>query len=423
MSREEISVAQLQAGLFIELPLKWHEHPFLTGKFLLKDEAQIAVIRQLRLRNVWYFPDRSKVLPLPEEADASELPVDNEQAELDQAWIEKRELARQLTQRRQEIQKVEKQYNQTVHQVKSLMIRMNSLPAQAISEAGELVDKIVQALLSDKDTVIHLMNSNSLDDTLYYHVLNVSVLSLMLAREAGLPEKLFSTLGFAALMHDIGQIKIPPQILRKTSSMTKSEQDFYEQHVHYGVEMIKKFGHESRLVWDVIDQHHEFCDGSGYPNHLKSPAIRELAKIVCIVNHYDKLCNHNDPRQSMTPHEAMSLMFAKQGPKFEKKYLQLFVKLLGIYPPGTVVQLSDERIGMVISLNRAELLKPSILIYDPEVPKEQAVIVDLADNDELSIRRSLKPIQLRPEVFIYLNPRERVSYFFKMNAPKAAGGD
>lgn len=420
MSKDEISVAQLQPGLFIELPLKWHEHPFLMGKFIIKDEAQIAVIRQLKLRKVRYFPDRSRVLPLPEEADPQNLPIDTEQSELDEAWTEKRELARQLEQRRREIQKVEKQYNQTVHQVKSLMIRMNSLPAQAISEAGEVVDKIVESLLSDKDTVIHLMNSNSLDDTLYYHVLNVSVLSLMLAREAGLPEKLYSTLGFAALMHDIGQVKIPPQIVRKTSPLTRPEQDFYEQHVHYGVEMIKKFANENRLVREVVDQHHEFCDGSGYPHHLKGSAISELAKIVCIVNHYDKLCNHNDPRQSMTPHDAMGLMFAKQGPKFEKKYLQLFVKLLGIYPPGTVVQLNDERIGMVISLNRAELLKPSILIYDPEVPKEQAVVIDLANNGELSIQRSIKPIKLPPEIFIYLNPRERVSYFFKMNAPKAA---
>lgn len=418
MSKEEIKVSQLQPGLFIELPLKWHEHPFLMAKFVIKNENQISIIRQLGLRKVWYFPDRSSVLPLPEEADAPEVPDDAVKTELDAAWLEKQERARELEQRRRDIQKVEKQYDQTVNQVKSLMIRMNSLPAQAISEAGVVVDKIVNALLSDKETLIHLMNSNNPDDTLYYHVLNVSVLSLLLAREAGMPEKLYSALGFAALMHDIGQIKIPPQIVRKTTALTKPEQDLYEQHVRHGFDMVKKFGESGPLVWDVVAQHHEFCDGTGYPKRLKGIDISELAKIVCIVNHYDKLCNHNDPRQSMTPHEALSLMFAKQGSKFDKKYLQLLVKLLGIYPPGTVVQLSDERLGMVISLNRTELLKPSILLYDPGVPKEEAVILDLAANGELSIQRSIKPVQLKPEVYAYLNPRERVSYFFKMAAPK-----
>ncbi|MDX5299077.1 MAG: DUF3391 domain-containing protein, partial [Gammaproteobacteria bacterium] len=370
MNRETLNVSQLQPGLFIELPLKWHEHPFLFAKFEIKDAQQVAIIRQLGLKTVYYYPERSTTLPLPEEADAPPAPSENP-VELNEAWKEKQAQAEALEKRRREVKKVEKQYNQVIGQVKSLMMRMNSLPAQAISEAGQVVDRIVEALLSDTETVIHLMNANDLDDTVYYHSLNVSVLSLLLAREAGMPEKLYPTLGFAALMHDIGTIRIPQQIVRKTAPLTKPEQDYYEQHVRYGVEMVKKFGQgTSQLVWDVIDQHHEFCDGSGYPNRLKGSEMNELAKIVALVNFYDKQCNHNDPRQSMTPHEALSLMFAKLGPKFEKKYLQLFVKLLGIYPPGTVVQLSDERVGMVISLNREELLKPSILLYDASIPKE-----------------------------------------------------
>jgi hypothetical protein len=110
-------------------------------------------------------------------------------------------------------------------------------------------------------------------------------------------------------------------------------------------------------------------------------------------------------------------MFSKQVAKFDKSTLQTLVKLLGIYPPGTVVQLSDDSAGIVISLNRRELLKPGVLIYSADIPKDEAVIINLTQHPDLTIRKSLRPAQLSKEMFEYLNPRERVSYFFALNKP------
>jgi len=164
----------------------------------------------------------------------------------------------------------------------------------------------------------------------------------------------------------------------------------------------------------LIDQQHVFLDGSGYPADIDPAKIHPLSKILATVNYYDELCNHNDPRQSLTPHEALSLMFSKQAAKFDKPTLQALVKMLGIYPPGTAVQLSDDSTGIVIYLNRKELLKPGVLIYSAEIPKEEAVIVDLTEQNELTVRKSLRPAQLSKEMFDYLNPRERISYFFAL---------
>lgn len=415
--REKLKIAQLQVGLYIELPLKWQDHPFLTSKFLIKDREQLLIIQHLKLDEVWYYPKKSNTSPLPQQAYVPPTaPAAEPPPQVNAAWQEKQARTRALEKRRHEIQQVEKQYTQVVGQVKRLMLQMHSLPAQSIRDASEVVDHIVQALLGDQDTVIHLMNANDIDDSLYYHALNVSVLALLLAREVGLPEKLFSLLGFAALMHDLGQSRVPQQILRKTAALTKAERDLYQLHVNYGVELMKKLSETGPLVWDIVAQHHELCDGSGYPRGLKGNEMSELAKIVSIVNYYDELCNHNDPKQSLTPHEALSLMYGKLGHAFEKKYLQAFVRLLGIYPPGSVIQLSDERLGIVISLHRDALLKPAVLLYDADIPKAQAVILDLREHAELSIASSIKPGQLAPEVFDYLSPRERVSYFFKLSA-------
>lgn len=421
MSRESISVRQLQPGLYVELPLRWNEHPFLLGKFRIKDNQQILLIRSLGLEEVWFYPEKSRAEPLaPETAATPDPDLAATQQVLQQQWDEKKEQARRLSERRHEIQKVEKQYNEVVGTVKDLMSKMNNSPVQAMNEATKVVGSIVATISADKEVLVQLMNANNLDDTMYYHVLNTSVLSLLVAREIGNTDKeQLMTLGLAALLHDIGHSKLPPQLLRKTVPLTKPEADLYARHVRFASEMIAQYAKLKLTVKPtllaIIDQHHVFLDRSGYPTDIDPAKMHPLSKILAIVNYYDELCNHNDPKQSLTPHEALSLMFSKQAAKFDKQILQALVKMLGIYPPGTVVQLSDESIGIVIYLNRKELLKPGVLVYSPDIPKAEAVIVDMAgQGGDLSIRKSLRPAQLSPEVFEYLNPRERISYFFAL---------
>jgi HD-GYP domain-containing protein (c-di-GMP phosphodiesterase class II) len=424
MPREKISVHQLLPGLYIELPLKWNEHPFLFSRFKLKDNNEIKLIQQLGLKELWYYPDKSQTVPAaaPTAEPVSPKATDADDAALREQWQEKNEHAESLRRRRSEIQRVEKQYNEVVGNVKELMSMMANSPVQAMEQASKMIGSIVATLQADKETLVHLMNANNLDDSLYYHVLNVSVLSLLLAREMGIQDKeQMMTLGLAALMHDIGQVKLPPQIVRKTSPLSKPESDLYERHVRYALEMIGQHAKlkltVKPLLLTIIEQHHVMLDGSGYPADVSPTKMLPLSKILATVNYYDKLCNHIDPKQSMTPHEALSLMFSKQVAKFDKQTLQTLVKLLGIYPPGTVVQLADDSIGIVISLNRKELLKPGVLIYSADIPKEEAVIIDLARHTDLTIRKSLRPAQLSKEMFEYLNPRERVSYFFALNKP------
>jgi HD-GYP domain-containing protein (c-di-GMP phosphodiesterase class II) len=424
MPKEKIPVQQLQPGLYIELPLKWNEHPFLFGRFKLKAHSEIRLIQQLGLEEVWYYPEKSLVEPAPAAQSKIE-PVAEDDVALREQWQEKNEHAERLRQRRLEIQRVERQYNEVVGNVKDLMSMMSASPVQAMEQATKMVGSIVATLQADKETLVHLMNANNLDDGLYYHVLNVSVLSLLLARELGVADReQMMTLGLAALLHDIGQTKLPSQILRKTTPLTKPENELYQRHVRFAVDMIGLHAKlkltVKPLLLTIIEQHHVLLDGSGYPD-IPPEKMLPLSKILATVNYYDKLCNHADPKQSMTPHEALSLMFSKQLAKFDKPTLQTLVKLLGIYPPGTVVQLSDDSVGIVISLNRRELLKPGVLIYSTEVPKEEAVIIDLTQHPDLTIRKSLRPAQLSKEMFEYLNPRERVSYFFALNKP--AGQD
>jgi putative nucleotidyltransferase with HDIG domain len=217
-----------------------------------------------------------------------------------------------------------------------------------------------------------------------------------------------------AIFHDIGKLEIPPKILMKTEPLTKSEQSFFEMHCEYGLDIAGKAGLPKQVA-DIVIQHHECIDGSGYPGKLKAEKISPLSKIVSIVNVYDNLCNPHNLADALTPHEALSQMFAVKRNKFDAVALKAFIHCMGVYPPGSIVQLSNEMLGMVVSVNSAKPLKPNVLVYDPDIPKDEAVIISLERETDLNISKSLRPAQLPREVYQYLNPRKRVTYYFDPN--------
>lgn len=282
---------------------------------------------------------------------------------------------------------------------------------ETVAAADTLVGEMLDSLLSDNDIAIHLMNGKAAGDDPYFHSLNVSVLALILGREMQLSREQIHTLGLASLFHDIGKSEVPDRILLKTDGLNRAEQAIIEQHCLWGVEA----GHRAGLdvaVLKVIAQHHELCDGSGYPHKLLLDKIDPLARILSLVNTYDNYCNKINPALSLTPHEGLALMFAHQKAKFDPIPLNHFIKCLGVYPPGTLVMLSNECYGLVVSVNASRPLKPQVLVYDSESPRNEALVLDLEFETGLNISKSIKVSQLPRDAAYYLNPKKRMSYFF-----------
>jgi HD-GYP domain-containing protein (c-di-GMP phosphodiesterase class II) len=249
---------------------------------------------------------------------------------------------------------------------------------------------------------------------------------MMLASEMSLDDEIVKQVGMAALFHDLGKIKVPDKILLKIDPLTKPEMELYKLHTQYGVDAAVKAG-LPKFVLEAIAYHHEFLDGSGYPKQLKGDAIGQITRIVTIANVYDNLCNHVDPRQSLTPHEALSTMYAHRRAQFDPLAMATLVKSLGVYPPGTLVRLSNEAIGLVMNVNVGKPLRPRVLVYDAEIPKEDAIILDLADEtSDIAVSASIRPGNLPKAIFDYLNPRKRVNYYVestsKKNSPSKTKG-
>ncbi|MDP2028038.1 MAG: HD-GYP domain-containing protein [Thiobacillus sp.] len=409
---QRISIEQVRVGLYIRLE-DWMDHPFLFSSFKVRNEKQLQVLRSLKMTHVLYDPAKSDQLPLPPPAaDAPPLPppppID---PEVEAMWAAKQARREKLTAQREALGRCDKKFTAGVATVKLLLLNLFSRSGESIQQAHALVADMVDSMLDEKDIVLHLMNAKAGDEGSYFHALNVTVLALMLGKEAQLNAEEMRALGLGALLHDLGKEKVPSQIRLKKTPWTAAERNFYQLHVAYGLEMLQSLPDIAAAALEVVAMHHEMLDGSGFPGKLKGVQIGRLARIACIVNAFDNYCNPVNQAEAMTPAEALAFMFKYEKGKFDPDLMQLFVRCMGVYPPGSVVQLNNGQTGLVMSVNAAQLLQPSVLIYDPDVPKDEALWLDLSEARDLSVVKTLRPQELCKAVLDYLDPRTRVSYY------------
>lgn len=424
-NEHKLSIDQLQVGMYVYLDLKWFEHPFAFSHFKIKSTDQIETLRKLGLQGVRFSSDLSDVQPAPPQHAATSAvpaqPVASVAPELSPAMDAKRAMMAQMQLRRKDAARIENAFVSTANTIRDIEKHIYSHPRETVKQASQLVKDIADSILSAPELAIHVMGDKMGGEELYFHSLNVTMLSIMMARDLKLPADVASVLGLGALMHDIGRKEVPDKILLKTDALTQAERNFFEMHCQFGVDM----GQRMQLppgALAIIREHHELYDGTGYPARLKAESINLLARVVVIANYYDELCNPPAIADALTPHEALSLMFAKYRGKFDPKLLQVFIRCLGVYPPGTIVQLSNGALGMVATVNTARPMKPVVAVYDADVPKEEAMLLDLEHATEFNITKAIRPAQVPREVYNYLSPRKRVSYYFDSTAKGTQAG-
>lgn len=413
-----LTMDQLRVGLYIVLDLKWFEHPFAFSHFKIKSEEQIKTLRSLGLKTVRYNPNLSDISPPLQGALSTKLqqPSMEAQPDLSPVLEAKRAMMERVQAQREAAARIENAFINTAKTIHEVEKNLFSRPAETVRQATQLVTQIAESILCAPELAIHVMGDKMGGEELYFHSLNVTMLSMMMARDIQLPQEVVGVLGLGALFHDVGRKNIPNQILMKLEPLTQAERNLYEMHCQYGIDIGQRLQFAPPIL-AIIREHHELFDGSGYPRKLKGETTGLLSRIVVIANYYDELCNPANINDAMTPHEALSMMFAKLRSKFDPKLLQVFIRCLGVYPPGTIVQLSNGVIGMIATVNTAKPMKPVIVIYDATIPKDEAIMVDLAQETDFNIVKAIRPAQVPREIYTYLSPRKRVSYYFDAGTP------
>lgn len=426
-------LADLKVGMFVHLDLSWLEHPFPQSSFKIKNADQIATIRGLRLTRVRWSPHLSELAPeavAPATAVPAATPAPVDEAgslaapgEPVPAAEDPAAVAAQLAQvtrsaeQRLSLQASQKALDEAVRKVKGFSKTLHTKPLDTREQARELVGYLADEMLAEADVAIRLMADQMGGESTYHHALNVTLLSLMLARALKAPPPVMQLIGLGALFHDIGKFDIPDRITRATGPLTRAESALLQTHTVKGLELGQKMG-LSPEVMQIIEQHHEMADGSGYPRKLKGNEISLPTRVVAVVNAYDNLCNALNPMAVMTPHEALAMLYGRRRGQFDEKVLGTFVRCLGVYPPGSLVRLSDDRLAMVVAINSSRPLKPTVMVFDPTVPKETAPLLELEQAPGLSIAKALRPQELPQSVRDYLMPGLRTTYYFSADAPR-----
>jgi putative nucleotidyltransferase with HDIG domain len=411
--QETIDVASLRVGMFVHLDLGWLAHPFPLSSFRISSEEQIATIRALGLRRVRWSSAHSELaevagtaIPAKQHEDAaSQAPQESPEQRA------RREHREQLAAQRAGLLQCERQFAEATREIKRAMDLAAAKPEEAGSQATALARGLADKMLGAGDLCIRLL-TEAAGDKASAHALNVTLISMLMGRTFGLAETDMIDLGTGALMHDVGKLELPDRVRYREDHFSAAEQRLYEEHVAFGIAAARRMGLSPGASL-VVAQHHEHADGSGFPLKLNTDRMSPLARIVALVNRYDRLCNPHIVAKALTPHEALSMLFAQSKTKFDTAILGAFIKMMGVYPPGSAVQLTDDRYALVVSVNSSRPLKPRVLVHESGVPRDEALIVDLEKSEGLGIRRSLRPQQLPPTTLAYLAPRPRVAYFFE----------
>lgn len=409
-----IDIDQLQIGLYIHLDLGWMDHPFSISNFKVTEEAQIETIKSLGLKQLRYDPRRSSNTPLRSSShhNVVEFPmkkvtprsreVIDDSPELSTAQRKQLALKHAITESEQKFLKA----SSDVWSIQKMSVEH---PDKAFGLTSHIVQDLVTSTLTEGDVAIHAMNGHRIGDQHYQHELNILMLSMLLAKNLDISDDDAVILGMAAILHDIGKRQISDKILLKKDPLTLRETAIYQTHVLLGLNMLKEVS-VPRKILSIISQHHEFADGTGYPKGLRCDDIDPLSHILIIANMYDNLCNPANPALAKTPYEALSIMFAQQRHQFDQTILRRFIKCLGIYPPGSVIRLSDQTLAKVLSTNPQQPLRPFIQMLT-EDSDEDGEIIDLREVLDLNIIQCLKPEQLPTILQKMMRQRQRTSYF------------
>jgi len=415
-----ILIEQLCPGLYVRLDARDQGGLFSKKSFKIKSMEQIEEIKKLGLTHVICVQDKSDSLPIPLEdlqhspgarsgpggAKPAKTPVSLELLGL------KRETIERNKERRQRFANCEKRYDKAVGLAIGVL-KKAAKPSEDVMTAAEgVVGSLVGAFLSQMDVVVNLITSKPKEEMRNYHAMNVTVLSLMLGKVSGCGREAMRELGLGALFHDLGKGRVPIQRFSKDNitTMNKVVREYYMEHPKIGAKMAAGLPLFPANSLKIILQHHESMDGQGFPARLSGEDIQPLARIVAVADAYDKLCNSKDGESYLTPHEALKAMYHRRG-KLDSELVSRFIKHLGVYPPGSIVELSNNLTGMVISTNPNNSFRPSVMVYHPEIPKKEALVIDLTIEEDLKVNRHIRPEELSREAHSYLSPVRQVNYY------------
>lgn len=359
-----VKVSELKPGMhLLKIGGSWLEHPFWKNEFILKAE-DITRLKASQVTEVWIDFAKSTISDYSEESlpglnktpclnvSSSHLPDNHVVAEKSVA----------KTSLSVEIKKAKTVVKNASSKVQQIFTEARMGKAFNAHEAEAMVDEIHDSISRNSEALISIVRLKNKDNYTYMHSVAVCALMISLAKTLGYDTEFRKKAGMAGLLHDIGKMFIPLDILNKPGKLTDQEFEVVKNHPMQGWDLLKNCANISSETLDVCLHHHEKYDGTGYPSQLKEDDISIITKMATVCDIYDAITSDRPYKKGWEPTVSIKNMSQWTG-HFDPRIFRAFVSSIGIYPVGSIVKLSNGKVGVVIEKCETNLLTPKVKVF------------------------------------------------------------
>ena len=390
--RIKIDTKELEIGMFVaELDRPWLESHFLFQGFTVENQAELEDVQN----------------------SCAYVFVDVEKSSFSNPEARKRLLARANTATpaapqgtrpyvksfEEEIEDAEEIHSGAQRYVEQVFADARLGKAVDTEEAKAVVSDMMGSIIRNPDALVLLSSLKAFDESEITHSMNVCTLALAFGRFLGMGVDPLQELGLGALLHDIGETKVPEAVLKKRYGLTPDETREMQRHTEHGAEILRNTKGIPATAIDIALSHHEKVNGKGYPRGIKGEDISHFARIIAIIDVYDRLTHVANKQRYITSTDALKNMYEYRNVFFDGDLIERFIQCLGIYPVGTVVELGSGEVGVVISVEPDHHLLPKLMlvrdngkqpIYPPRIVNLRHYR-GLAESEKYAVRRVLQP--------------------------------
>lgn len=391
-----VELGQLRAGMFVcRLDRDWTETPFPLQGFLIEDEQDIEQLR--RYCNHVYIDVEQGI-------DADDALLTNFGGPLSRPPVEQVPQARVVYETAstvlEEIPRAADAIGHVSERAVAIIQALRKGNPISHAEVRAAVEPVVASLVRNPDAFFWLQALRKHGDYAYGHAVDCCALAAALGRQLGLPEPTLEELATGGILLDIGMTAVPAEILARPGPLSGEAREQVRKHVELGLAMYRESGMDNAIAIQMLSFHHERHDGSGYPDGLSGNDIPLCARIAGIVDSYDAMISPRPHRAAMSRHEALQNLYRDRDRLYQGELIEQFVQCLGVYPVGSLVELSSGEIAIVVAQNPTRRLRPALMLLTDEEKRVRdhfepldLMLADRASVPQsgLSIVRGLQP--------------------------------
>lgn len=281
----------------------------------------------------------------------------------------------------------------------NIMLDISNNKKLNLPSLKKAINPMVNSIIRNPDAFSWLTRMKHKDNYTYNHSVSTSVWAVAFGRHLGMPKKDLQSLAIGALLFDIGKMRLPDKLINNPNRFNQYEFKLVKTHVEHSIEIVKSIKGISDDVIEMVKTHHERHNGSGYPNGLRENEIPIFGKIAGIVDCYDAIISERPFTSAISPHDAVKKFYDWRDIDFQAELIEQFIQVVGIYPVGTIVELNDGCVGVIVAQHRVWRLRPKIMLLLDENKEyyNNFDVIDLyineadEDGNSLEIVKSLDP--------------------------------